>query len=42
MICFHDCQIASVGITNVADPALTTLFEPGTGRAIYAGVKYKW
>jgi iron complex outermembrane receptor protein len=34
--------IASTGITNVADPALTNLFEPGTGRAVYAGVKYKW
>jgi iron complex outermembrane receptor protein len=34
--------IASTGITNVADPALTNLFEPGTGRAVFAGVKYKW
>jgi hypothetical protein len=31
--------IASTGITNVADPVLTTLFEPGTGRAVFAGVK---
>ena len=34
--------IASTGITNVADPALTTLFEPGTGRAVFAGVKVAW
>ena len=34
--------IASTGITNVADPVLTTLFEPGTGRAVFAGVKVAW
>lgn len=34
--------IASTGITNVANPAITNLFEPGTGRAVYAGIKYKW
>ena len=34
--------IASSGITNVADPATTTQFEPGTGRAVYAGVQVKW
>lgn len=34
--------IASSGITNVADPAATTQFEPGTGRAFYAGVQVKW
>jgi iron complex outermembrane receptor protein len=34
--------IASTSITNVANPAVTNFFEPGTGRAIYAGVKYKW
>ena len=34
--------IASTGITNVANPAVTNLFEPGTGRAVYSGVKYKW
>jgi len=34
--------IASTSITNVADPAVTNFFEPGTGRAIFAGVKYKW
>jgi iron complex outermembrane receptor protein len=34
--------IASTGITNVANPAFTNLFEPGNGRAVYAGVKYKW
>jgi iron complex outermembrane recepter protein len=34
--------IASTGITNVADPSTTTLFEPGTGRAVFAGVKVAW
>lgn len=34
--------IASSGITNVADPATTTQFEPGTGRAFYAGMQVKW
>lgn len=34
--------IASSGITNVADPATSNLFEPGTGRAFYAGVQVKW
>lgn len=34
--------IASSGITNVADPATSNLFEPGTGRAVYAGVQVKW
>ncbi len=34
--------IASVGITNNADPIATNFFEPGTGRAVYAGMKYKW
>jgi iron complex outermembrane receptor protein len=33
--------IASASIIDVATPALP-LFEPGTGRAVYAGVKYKW
>lgn len=34
--------IASTGITNVADPLTTNLFEPGNGRAIYGGVQMKW
>lgn len=34
--------IASTGITDGANPAFTNLFEPGTGRAVFAGVKYKW
>lgn len=34
--------IASTGITNVANPAVTNLFEPGTGRAVFAGVKVAW
>ncbi|MDX2158966.1 MAG: TonB-dependent receptor [Hyphomicrobiaceae bacterium] len=34
--------IASTGITNVGHPDFTNLFEPGNGRAVYGGVKYKW
>jgi iron complex outermembrane receptor protein len=33
--------IASASVINVANPALP-LFEPGTGRAVFAGVKYRW
>lgn len=33
--------IASASIIDRADPN-TTLFEPGTGRAVYAGVQWKW
>ena len=33
--------IASASIINVANPTLP-LFEPGTGRAVYAGAKFKW
>jgi iron complex outermembrane recepter protein len=33
--------IASASIIDVASPALP-LFEPGTGRAVFAGVKYRW
>ena len=34
--------IASTGITNVANRGSHHLFEPGTGRAVYAGIKYRW
>jgi iron complex outermembrane receptor protein len=34
--------IASTSITNIADPVASQLFEPGTGRSVYAGMKYKW
>ena len=34
--------IASTGITNVADPLATNFFEPGNGRAVYGGVKFRW
>lgn len=34
--------VSSVGVTNVASPTATNLFEPGTGRAVFAGVKYSW
>ena len=33
--------IASVSITDLAAPT-SALFEPGTGRAVYAGLKYRW
>ena len=33
--------IASASIINRATPA-SPLFEPGSGRAVYAGVKYRW
>lgn len=33
--------IASASIARVAD-ATSALFEPGTGRAIYAGARFKW
>ncbi len=33
--------IASVSITDTAAPA-SALYEPGTGRAVYAGIKYRW
>jgi iron complex outermembrane receptor protein len=33
--------IASASITDLA-AANSALFEPGTGRAVYAGVKYRW
>jgi iron complex outermembrane receptor protein len=33
--------IASASITDSATPT-SALFEPGTGRAVFAGVKYRW
>jgi iron complex outermembrane receptor protein len=33
--------IASTSIINVANPQLA-LFEPGSGRAVFAGAKFKW
>lgn len=37
----NKAYIASASIINVANPTLA-LFEPGTGRAVYAGMKFKW
>ena len=37
----NKAYIASASIINQATAA-STLFEPGTGRAVYAGVKYRW
>lgn len=33
--------IASVSVTDRANPE-SALFEPGSGRSLYAGVKYRW
>jgi iron complex outermembrane recepter protein len=33
--------VSSVSIINVANPQLA-LFDPGSGRAVFAGAKYKW
>ena len=33
--------IASTSIIDRADPATSHLFNPGTGRAVYAGIRYK-
>lgn len=33
--------IASVSVTDKAD-ATSALYEPGSGRAVYAGMKYRW
>ncbi len=33
--------IASASIIDVANPTMP-LFEPGTGRSVFAGVKYRW
>ena len=37
----NKAYIASASIINTANPA-SPLFEPGTGRAVYAGVKARW
>lgn len=37
----NTAYIASTGITRLAD-ASSPLFEPGTGRAIYAGMRVRW
>jgi len=37
----NKAYIASASIIDRAT-AVTPLFEPGTGRAVYAGVKYRW
>ena len=36
-----EAYISSASIATKAD-ATSTLFEPGNGRAVYAGVQYKW
>lgn len=33
--------ISTVAIAGVAD-ATSEIFNPGTGRAVYAGLRYKW
>jgi iron complex outermembrane receptor protein len=35
--------IASVSITEAVNPnGSSALYEPGTGRTVYGGVKYRW
>ncbi|MBA4130771.1 MAG: TonB-dependent receptor [Hyphomicrobium sp.] len=34
--------IASASIATVANPATSALFEPGTGRAVYGGIQFRW
>jgi iron complex outermembrane receptor protein len=36
-----EVYIASASITGLAAPG-SALFEPGTGRAVFAGVRYRW
>ena len=36
-----ETYIASASITGLAAPA-SALFEPGTGRSVFAGVRYRW
>ena len=36
-----EAYIASTSITGLAAPA-SALFEPGTGRSVFAGVRYRW
>ena len=37
----NKAYIASTSIINQATPT-SPLFEPGNGRAVYAGIKYRW
>jgi len=37
----NKAYISSVSVINQANPA-SPLFEPGSGRAVYAGVKARW
>jgi iron complex outermembrane receptor protein len=37
----NKAYIASASIINQANPT-STLFEPGNGRAVFAGMKYRW
>ncbi len=34
--------ISSASIATLANPATSALFEPGTGRAVYGGVQFRW
>jgi iron complex outermembrane recepter protein len=37
-----EAYIASASIATLANPLTSALFEPGTGRAVYGGVQYRW
>ena len=37
-----ETYISSASIATLANPATSALFEPGTGRAVYGGVQFRW
>jgi iron complex outermembrane receptor protein len=37
-----ETYISSANIATLANPATSALFEPGTGRAVYGGVQFRW
>ncbi len=37
-----EAYIASANIAAIANPVSSNLFEPGTGRAVYGGIQYRW
>ncbi len=38
----NEKYISSVGVVPVATPANANVFNPGDGRAVYAGVEFRW
>lgn len=37
-----EAYIASASIATLANPLTSALFEPGTGRAVYGGLQFRW